>query len=383
MPPDDLVGWTINSGGRGTLDLLWSCIVTICLCTYTIQRLQIVPWSRSKTMMFRKKGFWMVFTLLCPEYLTWIAVDQWRRARKYKELCKLGYADWTMQHGFYVDMGGFKIKLEGESRRLEGYEKNDEIWESNNDLWITIRLDDLIVLLKADIIPLPNIQLHDLEERSKSDAFARFITTFQVLYFVVHTIGRVGSNLPISHLEISTLAFVCCAALVEGFWWHKPLDLRSSTVAILNPEKHTDFLAILPQLTFNTPEQDLAEKKDLKLWFDRLVDGDEMKRQAIHVLWIGCIFNGIHIIAWNFTFASWPEKLLWRIASTGACVAVLMMYFAAWIRPKNIGITLSGCSAGFYCACRLYLMTEVFVGLRSVPWELYVSPDWQNMLPGV
>jgi hypothetical protein len=93
--------------------------------------------------------------------------------------------------------------------------------------------------------------------------------------------------------------------------------------------------------------------------------------------------DGIHISAWNFSFASEPEQLLWRITSVGACAAVALMWAVTFIRPKVIGLVLAGLSAIFYCICRIYLMVEVFVGLRSVPEALYQSAAWQNALPGV
>jgi hypothetical protein len=330
----------------------------------------------------------MLITLLCPEYVTWVAFEQWQRACRYKEICKLGYKDWTIQQGFYIDMGGLQVTvegvaLEGGGPKLQVGKKNGDILEFNDGACFTIRLDDFILLMKAGLLPLPNITLHDLKERSKNDQFARVVTSLQVLYFAAHSFGRLASNLPISPLEISTLAFVCCAAFIEYFWWNKPLDLRSATATTLSPDKRTHFVSILPKLRFNSPEQDLAEKVDLKLFFDRILEEDEMKRNVIHAVWIGCIFNGIHISAWNYSFASEPERLLWRIASTGACAAVVLMWAVTFIRPKIIGLVLAGLSAIFYCICRIYLMVEVFVGLRSAPEALYQSTAWQNVLPGV
>lgn len=327
MNPDDHVGFKVNSGGRGTLDLLWSCLITITLCTWTIQRLQVVRWSESKTIILRKKIFWMLITLLCPEYVTWIAFEQWQRACKYKEVCKLGYKGWTMQQAFYVDMGGFQATLEGGSSLLRVDQGNSDVVEVNDRACFTIRLDDLIVLMKADILPLPNIPIHDLKERSKDDQFGRIVTSLQVLYFVVHSFGRLACNLPISPLEVSTLAFVCCAAFVECFWWNKPMDLRTVTVTTLSLDKHEAFITILPELHFHPSEQELAENGigDFKHFFDRVFDGAEMKRKLIHAVWIGCLFNGIHISAWNYSFASGPERLLWQITSVGACAAIVLM----------------------------------------------------------
>jgi len=201
------VGFTINSG-RGTLDLIWSCLVTIVLCTWKVQRLQVFAWTSYRTTVFRKKAFWFTITLLCPEYVAWIAFEQWERARRYREVQKLGYDDWTMQHGFYIDMGCFQVELKGKSPSLPAGKENSDIIELEDGFRFTIRLEDLISLIKADVLSAPDINIHDLEERNKNDQFARVITFIQVLYFVFQFFGRLGYNLPISTLELSTMALL-------------------------------------------------------------------------------------------------------------------------------------------------------------------------------
>lgn len=200
----------------------------------------------------------MLITLLCPEYVTWIAFEQWQRARRHRDVCQLKNNDLTMQHGFYVNMGGLQVLLERQGADSQVAKVHHDIVELGNGMLFTIRLEDLILLLKADVLPLHDIQIHDLEERSKSDKFARVVTSIQALYFVVNSVGRVGSRLLISPLEVSSLAFICCAAFVEFFWWNKPLDLRSATLTTLSPDKHVQLISIFPKLRFNTQEEDLA-----------------------------------------------------------------------------------------------------------------------------
>lgn len=137
----------------------------------------------------------------------------------------------------------------------------------------------MITLLKKEIIPLPDISRQDLQERSKHDQFARFVTFMQVLYFVVHSIGRLGSHLPLSPLEVSTIAFVCCAISIEYFSWGKLLDIRAATILNLPAEKHERFIAILPKLRFHPTEQDLAEEIDAKRFYRHMFEQSEVKPQ--------------------------------------------------------------------------------------------------------
>ena len=38
--PDTIHGWVIATGGRGTIDMLWSCLSTIFLCVWTVIHLE-------------------------------------------------------------------------------------------------------------------------------------------------------------------------------------------------------------------------------------------------------------------------------------------------------------------------------------------------------
>lgn len=323
----------------------------------------------------------MLITLLCPEYVTWIAFQQWQSARRWVELVQPGAQDWSMQHAFYVDMGGLQLSIPGNAKFQAS--ANGFIKELEKGVVYDIRHDDLIVSMKNGVLPRPSIPASELQERSKNDRFAQLVTLFQIVYFTTITFGRLAAGLPVSTLEISTLAFISCAAFIEYFWWHKPLDLRNATTIKLSEDKLPAFIKLFPELRFKIPEQDLAEMIDVKLFFDRMFTEHDMKKDAKHAVWIGCIFNGIHISAWYFDFPTDTERLLWQIASVGACGAVAGLWAAAFVKPKLLGLLVGSGSAVFYCLCRLYLMIAVFSSLRLSPKGLYDSPKWQSALPGV
>ena len=377
MGQEHHVGYITNTG-RGTLDIIWTCLVTTVLCTWTVQRLQVVPWSSSKTVMFRKRALWMSITLLCPEYVAWMAPDQWLRARRHKSCSHLRAAHWTLEQAFYVDMGGLLLICDqAPVFQRHGTESTLEVGREGRYI---IRLDDLTLLLDEDVLVVPDIPLRDIKERSKSDRFAGVVTICQVIYFVAVSFGRLGSGLPLSILEISTLAFVSCAILIEFFWWHKPLDLRSSTIAVIQPEKEDAFASAFPKLQFHFPDQDAAEMIDLKFFFQRFLSDDNTKDRAFRAVWIGSVFNGIHIGAWDYSFPTRTESLLWRIATVAACVTVALMWIATFVPGKWSAVALSVFAAIFYCLCRMHIMAEVFCSFRSAPAALYKTPRWQNVV---
>ena len=75
------------------------------------------------------------------------------------------------------------------------------------------------------------------------------------------TIARVAKHLPISALEVSTLAFVSCAPAVAFFFlMGKTLDFGSSTVIKIPIQDRDLFLSMFEQLDFSPSEQELAER---------------------------------------------------------------------------------------------------------------------------
>ena len=121
----------------------------------------------------------MTITLFCPEYLAWVAIDQWQSARKFKLVQQLGYPSFTMKHAFYVAMGGLVIQINTQPPTDE----HGNPMGKEKTVQYPIYMDDLLILLRSNIIQLPEITEQELEERSKSDNFARFITAFHVIIF--------------------------------------------------------------------------------------------------------------------------------------------------------------------------------------------------------
>lgn len=54
--------------GRGTLGLVWSCLVTIFLCIFAFQRLNITEHPLTDLLVLHRKVLWMLITLLLLEY---------------------------------------------------------------------------------------------------------------------------------------------------------------------------------------------------------------------------------------------------------------------------------------------------------------------------
>lgn len=114
---------------RGTLDILWSCLFTIFLSTWSAQHLN-VPRQRveqtNRPLRQEIAAFagsiwikvkWMVTALILPELLVGRALQDWMMARRssrderFKYFASRDHTSWTIVHAFFANMGGFVVAV--------------------------------------------------------------------------------------------------------------------------------------------------------------------------------------------------------------------------------------------------------------------------------
>ena len=79
---------------RGTMTILWSCIITLIACLYTALHLN-VPGDTKALPMLREKFKWVIIGLVAPEIVLYLASSQFLEARHLsKELTRL----WREKH---------------------------------------------------------------------------------------------------------------------------------------------------------------------------------------------------------------------------------------------------------------------------------------------
>ena len=69
---------------------------------------------------------------------------------------------------------------------------------------------------------LPLITVDDINDKSKSDAFARAVSVIQITWIIVQVIARIVRGLAVSQLEIAVVAFSVCAIIIYAICWKMP-----------------------------------------------------------------------------------------------------------------------------------------------------------------
>lgn len=87
-------------------------------------------------------------------------------------------------------------------------------------------------LVSNGYIEMPEITADEIWDKSKADSFAKGAVLFQGAWLVTQSIAREAQGLPITPLELFTLAFVVSTAMSYFFWWRKPQNVSTNTTLV-------------------------------------------------------------------------------------------------------------------------------------------------------
>ena len=247
------------------MDILQSSLFTILICTWTVQYLNIPAPSDSKRRRLFRKIWWMLITILVPEFLLVHAImerkmafeslqhlkcfnsaivnnrSRWNALKeKVRRLCKHLHSRsssdpvanspmpptsssecqvpvmWNQTHAYYANMGGFRLAVTSELTERSTVPPNTEqLVRAYQDGYIK---------------QLPDLSADDILDKSKGDFFTKSLAIVQISWLIITLFTRVKKGLAVTQLEVLTVAFALCSTLTYLFWWDKPQDVNTATL---------------------------------------------------------------------------------------------------------------------------------------------------------
>ncbi|KAF9008039.1 hypothetical protein BDQ17DRAFT_1323936 [Cyathus striatus] len=194
-----------NCNQRSALDITWSCLSTLFLCTWvSIHPNTPAPSDEGWRVLWRrlKTIYWAI---IVPEMVTFWALQQYSGARALWKQYDLHGHYWTIKHAHFLQMGGFHLR--------------------NGDHTTVIYPGQFQELLNDGIISFPNVSKAVIQDKSKADGLSKFIVVAQTLWFVIQCIARHAQGLPLAQLEVTTLAIIAYTFMLSLIWWHKPFNV--------------------------------------------------------------------------------------------------------------------------------------------------------------
>ena len=388
-------GWTPEPSGRGTWSILWSCLATIFVCTWSALHLDVPKNHGRWYLTFRKVG-WMLLATMAPELILTLSANNFFKARALsKHLRNQGYQGWTLTQTQFARARGFRTRTpQGE--------------ESECDQHL------LRTLIEKGDVDGPPISEEELKSRGKSDWIIKLIAVLQILWFVVQTLFRAIQHYQTTALEIMTVAFVLCSVFIYGFSFNQPQDVEYPVFLEISATALTiDGAASATDTTTQATDKTKANQNS-----DKSIGPEEGAEPASPIgrvvrmrsrppsqyvsgwaakyfpgvlLWLfACGFGALHCLAWNSPFPTSKERLAWRIcsATTTALPALLALSLSTLYTVGDISDTMSFVMLLvlitmplLYVIGRITIIVLAFMSLRALPAGAFQTVDWDSYIP--
>lgn len=277
--------------------------------------------------------------------------------------------EWTLAHGFFANMGGFVV-------------------HDNGVVNYVLDPGDIDTYLRNGQIIMTE---EDIRDKSKGDILTKGLVVLQTVWFVLQLLARAIERLPVTELEIATLAFSALNGGTYLLWWNKPLDVQRPIILM----HHTWALNIEAG---DGGVEDLIDETKRRQEHNRRVSSVPFLDSGVHnegtpnsnyiLAAVGLLFGGVHCIAWASHFPTPLERLLWQIASL--LTIVVPIIFAIYdfassrvdlSRPTEFVFALFIFVP--YTIARLFLLVLAFATLRSLPLDAYTTVYWTTFVPHI
>ena len=243
-----LEGWQFDDNSRSSWDILWTCVSTILACTWTALHMRVPQGPFSSATW---KSLAWTSALLAPELMAFKAVQELWEVKLLVARCNsaqtatdgesedpnvlspklaessagssvsLSSPPWTYSQGFCIRMHGLVLQT--------------------RDDWVyVVRPANAVALMQQGVVTQPKLRDSDIKDRAKADSFAKAFTLLQSSWVVCNIIARAAYSLPITAIEISTVAYVVCAVVAYTAWWHKPKDMNTPIAIYLPYDRDSD-----------------------------------------------------------------------------------------------------------------------------------------------
>lgn len=294
---------------------------------------------------------------------------------------------WTKAHAFFIIMGGY-----------HAYDQNGALFPLEPDAVVQL-------VRKGKLLPLMTDELSD---KSKGDDLSKGLAILQTIWFVVQCIARFIEGLPLTHLEVMTLAYTVMTVAMYITWWDKPLNVNCAIRVPGVPFKgEPKRIHILIEI-FGYLAGDRDSYVDIRklprvptFWAGTPRKETVGYADAVGLL-VAIAFGAVHCIAWSYALPSPVKVLLWRVSAI-AIIAIPVGGFLAspfiwrgdgqgeselsrtllYLLFSSFWLSCTYVFVGFfiYIGARMILLLLSFTALKGLHYTVFQATQWVDFIP--
>ena len=201
-------GWKPEPHGRGTRSILWSCLATIFICSWSALHLR-VPKCHGQWYLYFRKFRYMALSILAPEVALCVAANNFFVAHtQARHFAPTDKSKWTLTQLQFANARGF-------------WTRGDEPAEQR-----PYDIEQLLDLITDGRIGEPPLSDEELNSRGKSDLVIKLFFLLQITWFFVQTLSRAILHYQTTAFEVMTVAFVCCTIATISFSIKQPQNVE-------------------------------------------------------------------------------------------------------------------------------------------------------------
>lgn len=226
-----LEGWQLDDNTRSSWDIFWTCVSTILACTWTALHISVPTRTETQAVSLWLKTAAWVGTILAPEFMAGVAAEELWQARSAVARCNAAFRTINSEGG---DPGPSEVpetpkteEFDGRWGTVQGFclGMNGVLLQTKDDWTYPVHCSNVVALIETRVIKPSHLRTSDIQDRAKADSFAKGFTLLQAFWVTCNVIARRAYNMPITALEIATVAYISCAAATYVIWWNKPKDM--------------------------------------------------------------------------------------------------------------------------------------------------------------
>ena len=254
---------------------------------------------------------------------------------------------WTLVHSYYANMGGFHLYAARKDLTppvkdvLETYfgvpEGKLEYFggeEGAIDICCLTTSQLVYCLEHFEDFKFEDVWIsrEEIEDKGKTESFAKLIAVLELGNLALSICVRWGRRFAVSQLEVLTLVFAICGVIIYFLRWYKPKGVEIPTKVWLRTDNNSgqdpleERLKVYgPDLRLRSPDriyEVLKQPNDGRIpTASHKIRNDNIPRgpwnESHYIVYVLVVFTvavgSLHLIAWDFEFPTFCEKILWRV----------------------------------------------------------------------